>query len=81
MANFILCSKTSDASPNSKLFFEVIRLHGLPSTILFDIDVKFVSYYDVKFVSYCDVKLASYCQKIPWTLFGTQLIFYLSLPD
>ena len=46
MAHFLSCSKTSDGSKIAKLYFDkIVKLYGLPKTILFDRDVHFMSYF------------------------------------
>jgi len=58
MAHFVSCSNTGDASHVAKLVFrEVVRLHGLPTTIMSNRDVKLMSYFWKTLWRFCGTTL------------------------
>jgi hypothetical protein len=60
MAHFISCHKTDDATHVTDLFFrEIIQLHGVPRSIVFKHDAKFLSHF----------------WKVLWRKLGTKLLF------
>jgi transposase InsO family protein len=79
MAHFIPCNKADNASHVATLFFrEVVRLHGIPASIVSDRDVKFMSYLWKSLMAKFGIKLLFSSSSHPQTD-GQKEVFNRSL--
>ena len=63
MAHFVPCNKSNDASHVADLYFkEIVRIHGIPKTMVSDLDSKFLSHF----------------WRTLWRKLGTSLLFSTS---
>src|SRR3954471_9815178 len=75
MAHFIPCHKTDDASHVASLFFrEIIRLHGVPRTIISHRDVKLMRYFWKTLMSKIGIKILLLSASHPQTDGQTEVV-------
>jgi hypothetical protein len=75
MAQFIPCHKTDDASHIANLFFrDIIRLHRFPTSIVWDRDVKFMSYLWKTLMAKLEIQLLFSLSSHPQTDGQTEVV-------
>ena len=69
MAHFIACHKIDDATNLADFFVrEVVRLHGVPRTVVFDRDVNFLSHFRRVLWNKLGIKLSYFTTCHPQTV-------------